>query len=365
MASSIGNSIKLTLFGESHGQGVGCVIDGLPPNYKLNKSLIGKRLNQRKPGQALTTPRVESDEYEILSGYFNDKTTGAPLTVWFVSNNTHSKDYEALKHVFRPGHADYVGHVKSDGANDYRGGGHFSARLTAPLVFAGAIAEDLLNQKGIQVVSHIHQIGSEKSISISRFGIFNEDLERLNDAPYGIYQDAKMRLLDVVESARSQGDSVGAIIETSVFELPIGLGAPFFDSAESQLSHALFSIPGIKGVSFGDGFDFASKLGSEVIDAFVLDHLGRVQTNANHNGGINGGLTNGMPLTFKCVLKPTASISKAQNTLDFQTKEMTELKIEGRHDPCIALRAVPIVKAMTALTLVDMMMAHQSTFTDD
>jgi len=365
VASSIGNSIKLTLFGESHGQGVGCVIDGLPPNYKLNKALIEKRLNQRKPGQALTTPRAESDEYELLSGYFNEKTTGAPLTVWFVSHNTRSKDYDAIKHVFRPGHADYVGHIKSDGANDYRGGGHFSARLTAPLVFAGAIAEDLLNKRGIQIVSHIFQIGGEKSISLSRYGIFNEDLERLSDATYGIYPDARMRMLDVVEAARNQGDSVGAIIETSVFELPIGLGEPFFDSAESQLSHALFSIPGLKGVSFGDGFDFASKLGSEVIDAFVLDHLGQVQTNANHNGGINGGLTNGMPLTFKCVFKPTASIGKKQNTLNFNTKEMTELEIEGRHDPCIALRAVPIVKAMTALTLLDMLIAHQKSFKDE
>jgi len=360
MSSNLGKQLKLSLFGESHGSAVGCVIDGLPANLKLNLEFIEKRLKQRRPGQnKLTTARNEQDRFEIISGVFDGKTTGTPLCVQFMNADRKSEDYDVHKKVFRPGHADYTGYIKYHGANDPRGGGHFSARLTAPIVFAGAIAEQLLNAQGIQLAGHIARIGGVKSKSLSLFTHFDESLEKLDEAPFNIFDSFSAQLLAEVEAAKSTGDSVGATVELAIFGLPVGLGAPFFDTVESQLSYALFAIPAVKGVSFGDGFDFARKRGSEVIDAFVLDHQGNVKTNANHNGGINGGLTNGMPLLLKCAFKPTSSIQISQETLDFESSEMTELEVAGRHDPCVALRAVPIVKAVAAFVVLDMMLTEQ------
>lgn len=360
MGSSIGKNIKVTLFGESHGAAVGCVIDGLPANMTIDFEHIDMRLAQRRPGQsAVTTARTETDRFEIVSGVFNGKTSGTPLCVQFQNADRKSADYDAVKRVYRPGHADFTGSMKYHGANDLRGGGHFSARLTAPLVFAGAIAEQLLHQRGIKIASQILRIGNAVSESLSGHGYYDETLERLDVAPYNIDPRFYESLLQEVTQAKQDGDSVGAIVETAVFGMPVGLGAPFFDTVEGQLSYAMFGIPAMKGISFGDGFDFASKRGSDVVDAYIMDHQGQVKTNANHNGGINGGISNGMPLHFKCVFKPTASIGISQQTLDFETHEMTELKIEGRHDPCVALRAVPIVKAVTALVILDMLIAEQ------
>ncbi|GAB6107103.1 chorismate synthase [Fusibacter bizertensis] len=360
MSSSFGKELKIALFGESHGTAIGCVIDGLPPKIKLDLKLIEKRMLQRKPGQSkLTTPRAESDLYEILSGVFEGKTTGGPLCIQIRNADRRSEDYEELKKVFRPGHADFVGYVKSMGAYDPRGGGHFSARLTAPLVFAGAIAEQVLWSKGIKIAGQIKSIGQVTGRSLSDFSHFDETLAELDNQPYNIFSENLAAMMAEVEKVREIGDSVGAVVETSVFGLPVGLGSPFFDTVEGKLAHALFAIPAVKGVEFGDGFNFAYKKGSEVIDAFVLDHQGNVQTNANHNGGINGGITNGMPLLFKCVFKPTASIGIEQETLNFNTREMTNLNIKGRHDPCVAMRAVPIVKAMTALVLLDLLIENQ------
>ncbi len=360
MSSSIGKQMVISLFGESHGSAVGCVIDGLPPNIKLDVAMIEHRLMQRRPGQsALTTGRQEQDRFEIVSGVYDGKTTGTPLCVQFQNADKKSEDYDVHKKVFRPGHADYTGFIKSQGASDPRGGGHFSARLTAPLVFAGAIAEQILSSRGIKIAGHIASIGIASSKTLSVFSHYDEELEALNLAPYNIFESHSASLIAEVEAAKKAGDSVGATIEVAVFGLPVGLGAPFFDTVESQLSYAVFGIPAVKGVSFGDGFDFSKKRGSEVIDAFVLDHQGNIKTNANHNGGINGGLTNGMPLLFKCVFKPTSSIPLSQETLDFEKSEMTKLEITGRHDPCVALRAVPIVKAVTAIVLLDMMLKEQ------
>lgn len=357
MSSSMGKIVKVTLFGESHGPAVGVVIEGLAPNVKLDIGHVEKRLSQRRPGQGdLTTGRNEMDRFEIVSGAYDGKTTGTPLTVIFPNTDKRSEDYEVTKKIFRPGHADYTGYVKSSGANDPRGGGHFSARLTAPLVFAGAIAEQLLAEKGIRVAGHISSIGKAKSGSLSDYSSYGEALEALDEAPYNIMENHMAGLLAEVEAAKHDKDSVGATVEIAVFGLPIGLGAPFFDTVESRLSYGIFSIPAVKGVSFGDGFDFARKKGSEVVDAFVMDHQGHVKTNANHNGGINGGITNGMPLLMKCVFKPTSSIGKPQETLDFDAGKKTVLEIKGRHDPCVALRAVPIVKAVTALVLLDLLM---------
>lgn len=357
MSSTIGSRFKITLFGESHGAAVGCVIEGVPSNLELDFGWIDKRLSQRRPGQTtLTTQRVEVDRYEIISGFYNQKTTGTPLMVMFPNTDVKSGDYKQSKHIFRPGHADYTGYVKYKGANDPRGGGHFSARLTAPLVFAGAIAEQLLLKDGVKIAAHVASIGPVKSKSLNGFSMYDEVLEALDSAPYNIFESHRAHLLAEVESARDNGDSVGGTIETAVFGLPVGLGAPFFDTVEGCLSYGLFAIPAVKGVSFGDGFEIASKKGSEVIDAFVMNHQGEVKTNANHNGGVNGGLTNGMPLFFKCAFKPTASISRPQETLNYDTKNQTTLEIQGRHDPCVALRAVPIVKAVTACVILDLMM---------
>ncbi|MDH8677947.1 chorismate synthase [Fusibacter bizertensis] len=359
MSSSFGKELKISLFGESHGTAIGCVIDGLPPKIKLDLKLIEKRMLQRKPGQSkMTTPRAETDQFEILSGIFEGKTTGGPLCIQIRNADRQSDDYEELKKVFRPGHADYVGYVKSMGAYDPRGGGHFSARLTAPLVFAGAIAEQILAEKGIKIVGHIKSIGQVNGKSLSEFAHFDEELADLDNQIYNIFPEELEAMLAEVDEARIAGDSVGASVEVSVYGLPVGLGSPFFDTVEGKLAHALFAIPAVKGVEFGDGFTFAHKRGSEVIDAFVLDHQGNVQTNANHNGGINGGITNGMPLLFKCGFKPTASISMTQETLNFNTKEMTNLKVKGRHDPCVAMRAVPIVKAMAAIVLLDLLIEN-------
>lgn len=359
MSSNMGKIVKVTLFGESHGPAVGVVIEGLAPNVKLDLERIEKRLRQRRPGQSdLTTGRNEQDRFEILSGAYDGKTSGTPLTAIFPNTDRKSEDYEVTKKVFRPGHADYTGYVKSAGANDPRGGGHFSARLTAPLVFAGAIAEQLLEEKGIKIAGHISRIGKAQSGRLSEFSSYNEILEALDDAPYNIMANHVKALLAEVEAVRDEKDSVGATVEVAVFGLPIGLGSPFFDTVESRLSYGIFSIPAVKGVSFGDGFDFAKKKGSEVIDAFVMDHQGHVKTNANHNGGINGGITNGMPLLMTCVFKPTASIGKPQETLDFDAGKKTLLEIKGRHDPCVALRAVPIVKAVTALVILDLLMVE-------
>ena len=307
----------------------------------------------------MTTGRQEQDRFEIVSGVYDGRTTGTPLCVQFQNADKKSEDYDAHKKVFRPGHADYTGYIKSQGAYDPRGGGHFSARLTAPLVFAGAIAEQILATHGIKIAGHIASIGKVKSKTLSAHSHYDAELEALDMAPYNIFEAHSKPLLAEVEAAKNAGDSIGATVEIAVFGLPVGLGAPFFDTVESQISYAVFGIPAVKGVSFGDGFDFSNRRGSEVIDAFVMDHQGNIKTNANHNGGINGGITNGMPVLFTCVFKPTASISLSQETLDFEKSEMTTLEITGRHDPCVALRAVPIVKAVTAVVLLDMLLKEQ------
>ena len=360
MSSSLGKNVKVTLFGESHGIAVGCIIDGLPSNVQIDFEKVDQCLNKRRPGQnALTTGRNEKDQYEILSGVYQGKTTGTPLCVEFKNTDKRSEDYEVHKSIWRPGHADYTGYMKYKGANDPRGGGHFSARLTAPLVFAGAIAEQILNRHHVQIAGQIRQIGKIKSPSLSAFTFYNEELEALEKAPFNIFESSLEAMLAEVEAVKSVQDSIGAKVEIAVFGMPVGIGAPFFDTVESQLSYALFAIPAVKGVSFGDGFDFVEKKGSEVIDAFIMDHQGVVKTNSNHNGGINGGITNGMPLIFDCVFKPTASIGIEQETLDASTEKMAKLEIKGRHDPCVALRAVPVVKAVTALVLLDLLMSEE------
>lgn len=316
---SWGKILQLSIFGESHGSTVGITISGLLPGITLPMETIKEDLAKRAPGKKLTSPRKEKDEFEIISGIFHGKTTGAPLTVIFRNTNIQSKDYELHTRIPRPSHADFPAQIKYRGFQDIRGGGHFSGRLTAPLVFAGAVAKKYLEEKKIQITSRL---------------VEKESLEK------------------ILPQLIKEGDSIGASISCQVRGLPIGIGTPFFDSLESSISHLVFSIPGIKGIEFGLGFNFIGKRGSEVNDEYRIEDE-KIITTTNYNGGILGGLSNGMPVEFRVVFKPTASIFKVQRSVNLEKQENTELQIQGRHDPCIALRAQVVVEAVTALAILD------------
>lgn len=354
MSGVWGNKIKYSIFGESHGPGIGLIIDGLPAGIKLNIGMLQAEMNRRRPGTSdITTSRKEEDLFEIQSGIFNGYTTGAPLCVFIRNNNQHSSDYEQQRDILRPGHADYTSYIKSNGFNDYRGGGHFSGRLTAPIVFAGAIAKQLLLSHGIKIVSHIYSIGTEMDLSFMNMDMNEVNIDALTQSDFPtINAAAEEAMKGIIASVKSEGDSIGGIIECAAFNLPAGLGSPFFDSMESSISHLVFSIPGVKGIEFGDGFDIATKNGSQANDQYYVNNS-HVKTASNHNGGILGGITNGMPVIFKVAFKPTSSISVEQKTVNIKTMENTVIKIKGRHDPCIVPRAVPVVEAVTAMAILE------------
>ena len=350
MSDMFGEKLKLALFGESHGAGVGAVISGLPAGCEINFDAIATDMARRAPGNSdLSTPRKEADEAEILSGVFNGRTTGTALAVLIRNTNTRSGDYQPQ--FPRPGHADYTAAVKYGGFQDYRGGGHFSARVTAPLVWAGSLARQILAQKGITLGAHIARIGA---VEDTRFTLPEAAvLDALRSKPFPVLDEAvEQPMREQILAAKAEGDSVGGIIECAAVGVPAGLGEPFFDSMESRLSHLLFSIPAIKGVEFGEGFGMAAMRGSEANDPLRMQD-GRVVTTTNHNGGINGGITNGMPVVFRVACKPTPSIAKPQQTVDLTTGENVEFAVHGRHDPCVVTRAVPVVEACMALCLLD------------
>ena len=323
--NSFGRIFKVTIFGESHGESVGIVIDGVPAGLSLNQDDFLIDIERRKGGlQKGTTPRKEDDIPIFKSGIFNNKTTAAPLTILFENNNTRSKDYEEQRKIPRPGHADFAASKKFSGFEDYRGGGHFSGRLTVCLVAAGVIAKKIL--QNISIVSRIVEVGGEADIDKG------------------------------LEKAINVKDSVGGIIECKVVGLPIGLGEPFFDSVESVLSHAIFSIPAVKGIEFGSGFSSAKMFGSEHNDSLINE---KGETKTNHAGGIVGGLTNGNELVFRVAIKPTSSTPKTQESLNITTLEVEEFSIKGRHDLCIALRAPVVIEAATAIVLADFMLLEQ------
>ncbi|MCH5316814.1 MAG: chorismate synthase [Eubacterium sp.] len=357
MSSVIGNKIKLSVFGESHGEAIGCVIDGLPGGIKLDFDKIDKEMARRAPGKDKTaTARKESDTPHILSGVLNGVTTGAPLAMTIENTNTKSGDYGNLMAVPRPGHSDYPAYVKYGGNNDIRGGGHFSGRLTAPIVFAGAIAKQILEEKGIKIGAHISRIGGVCDKNFDKNDISPELLDVLsNDAFATISAEKELEMRTVIENARLQGNSVGGIIECAAIGLPVGIGANIFDTVESRFSAALFGVPAVKGVQFGEGFGFAEMLGSEANDGYEIKD-GQVSLITNHNGGVLGGMTSGAPIVFSVVLKPTPSISTPQKSVNLQTMENETLVVNGRHDPCVVPRAVPVIEAITALVLLDMMM---------
>ncbi|MBU3182242.1 chorismate synthase [Clostridium psychrophilum] len=354
MSGQWGKKVKYSIFGESHGRGIGITIDGLPPGIELDMDFINGEMQRRAPGRdEFSTKRFEGDKVEILSGYFNGYTTGTPLCGVIFNENQNSKDYDKLKDLARPGHADFTGKVKYSGFNDYRGGGHFSGRITAPLVFAGAVAKQILFDKGIVIGSHILSIGN---VHDNYFDSVNLEIQTLADVlhkDFPVIDDLKGKeMKSFILKAKEETDSVGGIIEVAILNVPCGLGEPFFDSIESNLSQLLFSVPAVKGVEFGLGFEITTLRGSKANDEPYIDNV-RVLTKTNNNGGINGGISNGMPIVFRVAMKPTPSIAKTQNTVDMATGENSEISVTGRHDPCIVLRALPVIEACAAMSILD------------
>lgn len=351
MGNSYGKNITLTLFGESHGEEIGAVVDGLPAGLAIDHGFIKAQLSRRRPKGAISTARVEADPYRIVSGVFEGYTTGAPLCLLIPNQSTKSGDYASLKTCPRPGHADYTAAVKYGGYSDYRGGGHFSGRLTAPLVAVGAILIGALKEKGIEIGAHIYSMGDIKDRA---FTPTDTELAAVKEGFPTIDKAAGTAMEAYISAAAAEGDSVGGIIEGVVTGLPAGVGEPWFDGVENALAKALFAIPAVKGVEFGLGFGFGSAKGSQVNDPFAIEK-GRVVTLSNNNGGINGGISNGMPISFKLAVKPTPSIYKTQQTVDLSTMENKELNIVGRHDPAIIHRAVPVVESVAALAIYDLL----------
>lgn len=357
MSSVIGDKIKLSIFGESHGEAIGCVIDGLPAGIKIDMNAVYKDMQRRAPGKDKTaTPRLEKDIPHILSGMLDNVTTGAPLAMVIENTNTKSGDYSNLMTVPRPGHSDYPAYVKYGGNNDVRGGGHFSGRLTAPLVFSGSVAKQILSQMGVTIGAHIKQIGSVCDAVSDLNKTDKSLLDTLSSSTFSLIDETKEQAMrDEIEKARLSLDSVGGIIECFAVGLPVGLGGNMFDTVEGKLASILFGVPAVKGVEFGIGFGFANKRASEVNDQYEIKN-GRVATLSNNNGGVLGGMTDGAPLSVSVAIKPTPSIAKKQKSVNLLTMENAELEIHGRHDPCIVVRAVPVIECAVALGLLDLMM---------
>ncbi len=352
MKNTFGESVAVTLFGESHGNAIGAILDGLAPGIKVDEDFIAKQMDLRRSVSSLSTARKEADEVQILSGVRDGVTTGTPIALMIKNGDTKSKDYESLKTAARPGHADYTAYCKYHGYNDTRGGGHFSGRITAGLVAAGAIAISALADLGIHIGTHIAKCGG---IGDRDFADYKEDISALSEMAFAVLDADKAELMKKeIEKAKAEGDSVGGVLETAVIGLPAGVGEPWFDTLESVLAHGIFAIPAVKGLEFGKGFALSDMRGSEANDPFSCDGE-RITTATNNNGGILGGISNGMPILFRTAIKPTPSIYRAQNTVDFVKKENMELIIHGRHDPAIVHRARVVVDSMTALVLCDML----------
>lgn len=364
MSGIWGKNIEVSIFGESHGVAIGVTINGLPPGLEVDMDQVLFEMARRAPGRnELTTPRKEKDQPEILSGFLDGKTTGAPLTAIIWNKNTRSKDYSLLKNVMRPGQADYPGRVRYQGHNDHRGSGHFSGRITAPLVFAGAICKQWLEAKhGVTIGSHIQSIAHiEDEPFADQEGVSLEQVKAFKDKQLPLFNEEKeQEIKDLIVEAKEEGDSVGGVVETFVLGLPAGYGNPFFDSVESQLAHLVFAVPAIKGIEFGTGFDITKMRGSEANDEYYYDEAGQVKTRTNNNGGIIGGITYGMPVVYRAAVKPPASIKKKQQTINVEEGKEAELEVEGRHDPCIVPRVLPVLEAVTALGLMDLMVGGSS-----
>lgn len=358
MKNTFGQSVALTVFGESHGPAVGAIIDGLAPGLSVNEDFIRHQLDLRRPYGKISTPRVEEDEFEILSGVYNGKTTGTPLCIIIRNKNTQCKDYSELESKPRPSHADYTGEIKYRGFEDPRGGGHFSGRITAAIVAAGAIVIDALKNKGIIIGTHIKSCGD---ISDRDFSDISEDITTLGKEKFAaLDESAAEKMIKKIEKAAEEKDSIGGVLETAISGLPAGVGEPWFDSFESVLSRGLFAVPAVKGVEFGLGFRFAKTTGSLANDPFTVKN-GKIETETNNNGGINGGITNGMPVIFRTAIKPTPSIFREQETVDMKTGKETTLTLTGRHDPAIFHRARVVVDSISAFAAADLLSLRYGT----
>ena len=356
MGSDIGHRIKLSIFGESHGEMIGCTLHNLPAGERIDLEAVYAQMARRAPGNdATATPRKESDVPRVVSGFCAGKTTGTPLTAVIVNENTRSADYAAQVSVPRPGHADYTGAVRYNGANDVRGGGHFSGRLTAPMVFAGAVCRQILARRGVTIGAHILEIGGVRDDSFDIHEPSAALLKGLSEQPFALLDETKEApMRAAVSAAYTAADSVGGLIELAVTGLPVGIGSPMFGGVENVLSPLIFGIPAVKGLEFGDGFALAAMRGSAANDSLQYDDDGHLTLMSNHNGGILGGITDGAPLILRVVIKPTPSIGQVQASVDVTTEQNTTTVIRGRHDPCIVPRAVPVLEAAVAIGLLDL-----------
>lgn len=359
MSSTYGENLKLSIFGQSHGSAIGMTLDGIPAGLPVDYDTLQTFLNRRAPGlNDWSTPRREEDRPEFLSGVMDGFTCGAPIAAIIRNKNTRSGDYDNLKDCPRPGHADYTAQVKYGGFQDAAGGGHFSGRLTAPLCIAGGLCKQWLEEMGIQVAARITAIGGEQD----DFDLnpLNPQMNAIgNDFPV-FSSDAAMRMQKKIAESRSEGDSVGGIIECYITGLPAGLGEPMFGGVESRIAQIVYGIPAVKSVAFGAGHCAASMRGSQCNDAFTVEN-GIIRTLTNHAGGIQGGITNGMPVIFRCAIKPTPSISRPQQSIFLSKGEIVTLEIKGRHDPCIVPRAVPVVEAAAAIAIYDLILGNTQT----
>lgn len=350
MASSFGEMLKVSVWGESHGNSIGVIIDGMPSGYAIDIQKLQEYCDRRRSnGEVYATPRKESDIIELQSGIFEGYTTGSPITFLVKNLSQISGDYKELADIPRPSHADYAAHIKYDGYNDIRGGGHFSGRLTLPLVIAGGLAAQILESKGVNVSAYISEIGGVKSVS------YRDGLEAIPPSNYGMTDEIYSR----VDEVRRAGDSVGGIIECIAEGLPVGLGEPIYSSMESMLSRVLFGVPAVKGVEFGLGFDYAKALGSIANDSYRIVN-GKVTLNSNNNGGITGGLTNGAPMCFRVAVKPTPSISIEQDSISLKNMSNAKLKVRGRHDSCIVPRAVVVIESVANAVILDAILLNNA-----
>lgn len=363
MSSYLGKNLHVSIFGQSHSAAIGVSVDGLPAGEWIDLDELQTFLNRRAPGRdATATPRKEADAPKFLCGLVDDVTCGAPLCAVIENTNTRSKDYENLKDMPRPGHADYTAQIRYGGYQDVRGGGHFSGRLTAPLCIAGGIAIQILKRRGIEIAAHIRSVGEAEDRFFDPMGESVETLQGVKNRRFPVLSDdAEEKMRDVIMQVRTERDSVGGSVECIVTGLPAGLGDPMFGGVEGRLAAALFGIPAVKGVEFGAGFAVSKMRGSENNDSFQMVN-GVVTAGSNHAGGILGGITTGLPLVFRIAFKPTPSIAKEQDTISLRRGENAKLVVEGRHDPCIVPRAVPVAEAAAAVVLLDILLDSPAVF---
>ena len=355
MGANFGKNYRISLFGESHGTALGVNIDGIPAGTELDLEFISQEMKRRAPGRSkLTTPRVEKDEFEILSGFFDGRTTGTPLAMIVRNRDQRSKDYSELRRKPRPGHADWSGFNRYDGFNDIRGSGHFSGRITTSIVFAGAIAKQILKSQGILIGAHIKSLYDIEERDFVESDITQENIDKLHGMILPTLEDGiAQKMEDAIMKAREEENSLGGIVEVMITGLKPGIGDPFFESIESEISRMIFSVPAVKGIEFGAGFGIAKLTGYEANDEMYFDENGNIQSYTNNNGGIVGGISTGMPISFKVAIKPTPSISKAQKTVNLETKKSDILEVKGRHDPVIVPRAIVVLECATAIVILD------------